>query len=165
MNKVYLNLGSNIEPEKNIPQAVKLLQEVAKVESVSSVWETKSVGYDGANFLNACVLIVTNLQPDELKNKILRPIEDKVGRIRNENRYAPRTIDIDIILFNETPHNLETWNHAFVIVPLAELIPNFTHPVEKKMLSEVAEQNQVWIMKRDNVLSASHSINEIKPEF
>jgi len=165
MNKVYLNLGSNIEPEKNIPQAVKLLQEVTKVESVSSVWETKSVGYDGANFLNVCVLITTHLQPDELKNKILRPIEDKVGRIRNENRYAPRTIDIDIILFNETPHNLETWNHAFVIVPLAELIPNFTHPVEKKMLNEVAEQNQVWIMKRDNVLSASHSINEIKPEF
>lgn len=149
---VYLNLGSNIEPEKNIPQAVKLLREVAKVESVSSVWETKSVGYDGANFLNVCVLITTHFQSDELKNQILRPVENQVGRVRNENRYAPRTIDIDIVLFDETPHNFDTWNHAFVIVPLAELIPNFTHPVEKKMLNEVAEQNQVWIMKREDVV-------------
>ncbi|MFN3491971.1 MAG: 2-amino-4-hydroxy-6-hydroxymethyldihydropteridine diphosphokinase [Anaerolineales bacterium] len=152
LQNVYLNLGSNIEPEKNIPQAVKLLREVAKVESVSSVWETKSVGYDGANFLNACVLVVTNLQPDELKEKILRPIEDKVGRVRTKNRYSPRTIDIDIVLFDKTPHNLETWNHAFVIVPLAELLPNFIHPVKKKTLGEVAEQNQVWIIKRDDVV-------------
>lgn len=152
MNKVYLNLGSNIEPEKNIPQSVKLLREVAKVESVSSIWETKSVGYDGANFLNVCVLLITNLQPDGLKEKILRPIENQVGRVRTENRYAPRTIDIDIILFNETPHNLETWNHAFVIVPLAELLPNFVHPLEAKSLVEVAKQNQVWIMKRDDVV-------------
>src|SRR5690606_28967091 len=124
--------------------AVKLLKEAGNVEAVSSVWETKSVGYDGANFLNICVLLLTKLQPDELKNQILRPIENKVGRVRTENRYAPRTIDIDIILFDETPHNLETWNHAFVIVPLAELIPNFVHPFEDKSLVEVAEQNQVW---------------------
>ncbi|HCR69923.1 MAG TPA: 2-amino-4-hydroxy-6-hydroxymethyldihydropteridine diphosphokinase [Anaerolineae bacterium] len=152
LHYVYLNLGSNIEPEKNIPRAIELLKEVTKVESVSSVWETKSVGYDGENFLNMCVLIFTNLQPDELKNQILRPVENQVGRVRNENRYAPRTIDIDIVLFDETPHNLETWNHAFVIIPLAELIPNFVHPLEGKSLVEVAEQNQVWIMKRDDVV-------------
>lgn len=152
MHKVYLNLGSNIEPEKNIPQAIKLLREIIDVKAVSSVWETKSVGYDGENFLNACVLVVTNLQPDELKNQILRPVENQVGRVRNENRYAPRTIDIDVVLFDETPHNLETWNHAFVIIPLAELVPNFVHPLEKKKLVEFAEQNQVWIMKREDVV-------------
>lgn len=151
MNKVYLNLGSNIEPEKNIPQAVNLLREVVDVQSVSLIWETKSVGYDGANFLNMCLLIYTLLHADELKEKILRPIENELRRVRTENKNYPRTIDIDIVLFNETPHNLETWNHAFVIVPLAELIPNFVHPFEKKMLSEVAEQNQVWIMKREDV--------------
>lgn len=151
LHSVYLNLGSNIEPEKHIPQAVKLLREAANVEAVSSVWETKSVGYDGANFLNICVLINTNLQPNELKEQILRPIENKIGRVRNENRYAPRPIDIDIILFDKTPHNLETWNHAFVIVPLAELIPNFIHPIEKKTLGEAAEQNRVWIAKRADV--------------
>jgi 2-amino-4-hydroxy-6-hydroxymethyldihydropteridine diphosphokinase len=151
-SKVYLNLGSNIEPEKNIPQAVKLLKEVAKVESVSSVWETKSAGYDGANFLNVCVLFLTKLNTDELKEKIIRPIESQLGRVRNENRYAPRTIDIDIILFDETPHNLETWNHAFVIIPLAELIPNFVHPFEDKSLVEVAEQIQVWVLRREDVV-------------
>src|SRR5690606_17221298 len=152
MNKVYLNLGSNIESETKIPQAVTLLKEVVKVESVSSVWETKSVGYDGANFLNVCILIFTPLQAEELKNQILRPIENQVGRVRSENRFAPRTIDIDIILFNETPHNLETWNHAFVTVPLAELNPDLVHPLEGKSLFEVIKQNQVWIMKREDVV-------------
>lgn len=152
MSKVYLNLGSNIEAEKHILQAVKLLRKMVKVESVSSVWETKSVGYDGANFLNVCVLITTDLQADALKHQILRAIEKRVGRVRSENKYAPRAIDIDIVLFDETPHNLETWKHAFVIVPLAELIPNFAHPLEAKSLAEAAKQNQVWIMKRDDVV-------------
>lgn len=151
MHNVYLNLGSNIEPEKNIPQAIQLLKEVVNVQAVSSVWETKSVGYDGENFLNVCVLIITNLQPNELKEKILRPIENELSRVRTENKNSPRTIDIDIILFDETPHNLETWHYAFVIIPLAELLPDFEHPFEKKLLGEVAKQNQEWITKREDV--------------
>ncbi|KXK15961.1 MAG: 2-amino-4-hydroxy-6- hydroxymethyldihydropteridine pyrophosphokinase [Chloroflexi bacterium OLB14] len=151
MNNVYLNLGSNIEPQKNIPQAIHVLKEVVTVQTVSSVWETKSVGYDGANFLNVCVLIITDLQADELKEKILRPIENKLSRVRTENKNSPRTIDIDIVLFNQTPHNLETWHHAFVCMPLAELIPDFVHPFEKKKLDEVVKQNQEWIVKREDV--------------
>ncbi|NJN80357.1 MAG: 2-amino-4-hydroxy-6-hydroxymethyldihydropteridine diphosphokinase [Anaerolineales bacterium] len=151
LHRAYLNLGSNIEPEKNLPQAVKLLKDFGNIEAISSVWETKSVGYDSANFLNACVLLLTSFEPGELKEKIIRPIERQLGRIRNGNKNAPRTIDIDVVLFDQTPHNLETWNHAFVIIPLTELIPNFEHPVEKKMLGQVAEQNQVWIIKRTDV--------------
>ncbi len=151
MNNVYLNLGSNIEPQKNIPQAIHVLKEVVTVQTVSSVWETKSVGYDGANFLNVCVLIITDMQADELKEKILRPIENKLSRVRTENKNSPRTIDIDIVLFNQTPHNLETWHHAFVFMPLAELIPDFEHPFEKKKLDEVVRQNQEWIVKREDV--------------
>src|SRR5688572_16536862 len=153
MHHAYLNLGSNIEPEKNIPQAVKLLRDVGEVKAVSSVWESKSVGYDGPNFLNACVLFLTNLQPDELKEKIIRPIESQLGRVRDEdNKYAPRTMDIDLVLFDKTPHNTQTWNQAFVIVPLAELIPNFEHPIEKKTLSQITQQIQVWIVKREDVV-------------
>ena len=155
MHRAYLNLGSNIQPEKNLPQAVKLLREVGEVKAASSVWESKSVGYDGPNFLNACVLFLTDLQPNELKEKIIRPIESQLGRVRDENnKYAPRTMDIDLVLFDETPHNTQTWNQAFVIVPLAELIPNFEHPVEKKTLIKLSEQiqGQVWIQKRAEVL-------------
>jgi 2-amino-4-hydroxy-6-hydroxymethyldihydropteridine diphosphokinase len=153
MHHAYLNLGSNIEPEKNIPQAVKLLKEVGEVKAVSSVWESKSVGYDGPNFLNTCVLFLTDLQPDDLKEKIIRPIESQLGRVRDDNnKYAPRTMDIDLVLFDESPHNTQTWNQAFVIVPLAELIPNFEHPVEKKTLGQIAQQIQVWIVKREDVV-------------
>jgi 2-amino-4-hydroxy-6-hydroxymethyldihydropteridine diphosphokinase len=153
LHYAYLNLGSNIEPEKNIPQAVKLLKEVGEVKAVSSVWESKSVGYDGPNFLNACVLFLTDLQPDDLKEKIIRPIESQLGRVRDENnKYAPRTMDIDLVLFDETPHNTQTWNHAFVIMPLAELIPNFVHSFENQSLAEVAKQIQVWVLKREDVV-------------
>jgi 7,8-dihydro-6-hydroxymethylpterin-pyrophosphokinase len=63
-------------------------------------------------------------------------------------------MDIDLVLFDETLHNTQTWNQAFVIVPLAELIPNFEHPVEKKTLIKLSEQiqGQVWIQKRADVL-------------
>lgn len=152
MNKIYLNLGSNIEPEKNIPQAVKLLKEVGSVKAISSVWETKSVGYDGANFLNLCILFLTDLNPNELKERIIRPIESQLGRVRDENKNYPRTIDIDLVLFDEMPHNIEMWKHAFVIMPLAELIPNLVHPFEDKSLVEVAEQIQVWVLKREDVV-------------
>lgn len=153
MNKVYLNLGSNIEPEKNILQAIKLLKENGKVESISSVWESESVGYAGANFLNLCILFLTDLQPDELKEKVIRPIENELGRVRDDDKNAPRSIDIDIVLFNETSYHINTWKYAFVIVPLAELIPDFEHPFEKKSLIKVSNeiQNQVWIEKREDV--------------
>ncbi|MBI5822614.1 MAG: 2-amino-4-hydroxy-6-hydroxymethyldihydropteridine diphosphokinase [Chloroflexi bacterium] len=155
LHQAYLSLGSNIDAEKNLPKAIELLGEVGKVAAVSSVWESESVGFDGPNFLNACVLFLTPLQPVELKEEIIRPIEAKLGRIRGSEKNAPRTIDIDIVLFDETPLNTEFWEYAFVIIPLAELIPDFVHPVGGEKLSRFAGQASVWIEKRaDVVISA-----------
>lgn len=151
LHHVYLNLGSNIEPEKNIPQAIQLLKQVTDVIAISSVWETESVGYDAANFLNVCVLIHSGLSASELKEKFFRPIELQLGRVRNGIKNAPRTIDIDIVLYDQTPDNLSTWNYGFVFVPLAELLPEFIHPAFNQKLSVLMEQNQVWILKRDDV--------------
>ena len=153
LHRVYLDLGSNLEPEKNIPLAIKLLCDVGEIAAVSSVWETESVGYTGPNFLNVCVLLLTPLDAEQVKHKINRPIEAQMGRVRGENKNAPRPIDIDIVLFDETPHNVQTWNQAFVIVPLAELMPEFkTHSGEK--LSDFAKQlqGQVWMRKREDIL-------------
>ena len=153
LHRVYLDLGSNLEPEKNIPLAIKLLCDAGEIAAVSSVWETESVGYDGPNFLNVCVLLLTPLDAEQVKHKINRPIEAQMGRVRGENKNAPRPIDIDIVLFDETPHNTQTWNQAFVIVPLAELLPEFkTHSGVK--LSDFAEQlqGQVWMRKREDIL-------------
>ncbi len=156
LHRAYLSLGSNIDAENNLPKAIELLREVGEVVAVSSVWETESVGFDGPNFLNACVLFLTHLQPVALKEKFIRPIEAKLGRARSAEKNAPRTIDIDIVLFDEHPLNTEFWIYAFVIVPLAELIPDFEHPVSGEKTSRFAEQVSVWIKKRtDVVISAT----------
>ena len=153
LHRAYLSLGSNIEAEKNLPQAVQLLREVGQVVSVSRVWESESIGFDGPNFLNGCVLFLTPLQPIELKEKIIRPIEAKLGRIRGTEKNAPRTIDIDIEMYAEQPLNTEFWDYPFVAIPLAELIPDFQHPLRRENLSYVAAQlrSQVWIIPRVDV--------------
>jgi 2-amino-4-hydroxy-6-hydroxymethyldihydropteridine diphosphokinase len=154
LHRAYLSLGSNINAEVHLPKAMLLLREAGQIEAVSSVWESESVGFDGPNFLNACVLFLTHLQPVELKEQIIRPIEAKLERIRSAEKNAPRTIDIDIVLFDETPRNIDFWEYAFVIVPLAELIPDFEHPIRCEKLIRVAEQlqSQIWIVPREDVV-------------
>jgi 2-amino-4-hydroxy-6-hydroxymethyldihydropteridine diphosphokinase len=150
LHRAYLSLGSNIEPEIHLPQAIQMLKEYGSVESISSAWESHAVGSEGPNFLNACVLFLSDLPPYDLKEQIIRPIEARLGRVRYADKNAPRTIDLDIVLFDEMPLNVEFWAYAFVIVPLAELIPDFLHPVNGEKLSRVARQlqSQVWIVPR-----------------
>lgn len=154
MHQACLSLGSNIAAEKNLPKAVQLLREIGKVTTVSTVWESESVGYTGPNFLNACVLFATHLQPIQLKEQVIRPIEAKLERIRSADKNAPRTIDIDIVLYDAQPLNMDFWDFAFVVVPLAQLIPGFEHPIRHEKLFVVASrlQIQVWIVPRTDVL-------------
>ena len=151
----YLNLGSNIQPETNLLKAVDLLYEHGEVLKVSSAWESKSVGAIGPNYLNACVLFRTDFMQVELKEKIIRPIEASLGRKRSENKYAPRPIDIDIILFDERPYNDKFWKYAFVVVPLAEIYPEYQNPLTGESIIETATRprQEVWIETRPVVLS------------
>lgn len=153
LHRLYLSLGSNINAEIHLPQAVTKLRKVGKVEAVSSVWETESVGFDGPNFLNACILFQTSLHHTEFKTQVIRPIENSLGRIRSAEKNAPRTIDIDMLLYDDEPLNIPFWEYAFVIVPLAELTPNFLHPAKRMSLLEVSKQaqGQVWMRKREDV--------------
>lgn len=154
LHRAYLSLGSNIGAEVNLPKAIQMLREVGRVEAASSVWETESVGFDGPNFLNACALFLTPLGPVEFKETVIRPIEVKLGRVRSAEKSAPRPIDIDIELYDETPLNADFWEYAFVIVPLAELLPDFIHPARGETLAQVAGQvkRQVWMRKREDVV-------------
>ena len=153
LHHAYLSLGSNIEPENCLPKAIQLLGEYGQVQEISSVWESRAVGSDGPNFLNACVLFLTALGAYDLKERAIRGIEARLGRVRYADENAPRTIDIDIVLFDDIPLNVEYWDYAFVAAPLAELIPEFIHPVRKEKLSRVAEQlkAETWIVKRTDV--------------
>jgi len=153
LHRAYLSIGSNIEPEANLPKAIRLLREYGEVLEISGAWESHSVGADGPNFLNACVLFLSSLPPYELKEGIIRPIEAALGRVRYADKNAPRTIDLDIVLFDGKPLNVDFWDYAFVVVPLAELIPDFDHPTRREKLVRVAEQlrNRIWIVPRTDV--------------
>ena len=151
----YLNLGSNIQPETNLLKALKLLREYGEVLKVSSVWESKPVGATGPNYLNACVLFRSIFTPAELKEKVIRPIEAFLGRQRNENKSAPRPIDIDIVLFDDQPYNDNSWKYAFVIIPLAEIYPKYQNPLTHESISETAARlsQEVWLKIRQGALN------------
>lgn len=153
LHQAYLSLGSNIWPESYLPKAIQLLGEHGQVVEISSVWESHAVGSDGPNFLNACLLFLTNLSAYDLNEQMIREIEAELGRMRTADKNSPRTIDIDILLFDNKPLNVEFWDYAFVAVPLAELIPGFMHPSSGESLTRVAEQvkARTWIVKREDV--------------
>ncbi|HKY54119.1 MAG TPA: 2-amino-4-hydroxy-6-hydroxymethyldihydropteridine diphosphokinase [Anaerolineales bacterium] len=155
LHKSYLNLGSNIEPEMNLAKSVQLLLEYGEIHKISNVWESRSVGGPGPNFLNVCLLFLSNHTQIELKDQIISSIEAKLGRKRTEDKYIPRTIDIDIILFDDQPYSDKFWEDAFVVVPLAEIYPNYRNPRTGEPITEIAARlrQQVWMEARPNVLS------------
>jgi 2-amino-4-hydroxy-6-hydroxymethyldihydropteridine diphosphokinase len=159
-HKFYLNIGSNIHPEINLPSTIELLRKTGKVEAVSNAWESFAIGSNGPNFLNVSAIYLSPLNSNDLKQKIIRPIEKTLGRIRSKDKYAPRTIDIDIIMIDDKPLNLYLWNNPFVVIPLAELVPELDHPIEYKKLSLVAERmsSQTWIKRRPEVIRSMNSM-------
>jgi 2-amino-4-hydroxy-6-hydroxymethyldihydropteridine diphosphokinase len=155
LHQAYLSLGSNIEPELNLVRGIGLLQTRGRVEKVSKAWESESVGAEGPNYLNACVLFVTPLNQAALKEQVLLPIEAQLGRRRTENRFAPRPIDIDIVIFDERSCDDKYWEQAFVVIPLAEIHPYFRNPVQNETLAETATRlrSGIWMEARRDVLS------------
>jgi len=155
MHQVYLSLGSNIQPEVNLPRAIELLCEYGEILQVSSAWESAAVGSDGPNFLNACALLVTPTTEIELKEKVIHPIETKLERKRSADKNAPRSIDIDAILFDDRPLNDKFWKQAFVVVPLAEIHPEFQNPLTRENIMETAARlrQTVWMEARPGVIA------------
>jgi 2-amino-4-hydroxy-6-hydroxymethyldihydropteridine diphosphokinase len=151
----YLSLGSNLQPEVNLIDAIHLLRDYARIEKVSSAWESKSVGAVGPNYLNACVLLATSFEQAELKRDVLLPIEIELGRKRSENKFAPRTIDIDIVLFDNRSCDDKYWEQAFVVIPLAEIYPDYENPLTHESIIETAMRlrKEIWIEARRGVLS------------
>jgi 2-amino-4-hydroxy-6-hydroxymethyldihydropteridine diphosphokinase len=151
----YLSLGSNIQPETHLVSAIERLQNYGRVEKISSAWESESVGAPGPNYLNACLLLATRLSLRELKQQALLPIERSLGRQRTADKFAPRTIDIDIVIFDGKPSDNRYWEQAFVVVPLAEIYPDFPNPLTQESLIKTAAhlRQRIWMERRPEVLS------------
>lgn len=154
LNQVVIALGSNIEKERNLPLAIELLREMCMVTAVSPIYETEPVGLlNQPHFWNAAVLIETDLTASQIKQQIIGTIETKLKRVRQANKNAPRTIDADIVLFNDEMFEYDGGDgrsrsipdpdlgkFVHVAVPVGDLLPDFPHPKTGEPLGELAKR-------------------------
>ena len=146
MNKAYLLTGGNLGNRlNNLNEAYKLIEQYCgKIVRRSSIYETAAWGFENQpDFYNQALKIITNLSPEQLMQTLLM-IEEKMGRKR-EVKMGPRIIDIDILLFNNDvihqphltiPHE-RLHERRFALMPLAEIAPDFIHPVFNKTVQQL----------------------------
>ncbi|ORU92286.1 MAG: 2-amino-4-hydroxy-6-hydroxymethyldihydropteridine pyrophosphokinase [Cycloclasticus sp. symbiont of Bathymodiolus heckerae] len=139
MATVYLSIGSNIERETHIRTGINALKKQFGNVDLSSVYEAAAVGFDGEPFLNLIAAFSTQKSPAEV-DTILDAIEKENGRTSEQKKFNPRTLDLDLILYDdyisgdpnlEIPRD-EITRYAFVLEPLAELAGDLKHPVTQQ---------------------------------
>ena len=145
----YLSLGSNLGNKfENLQDAINLIAEkMGVIVKISHIYKTASWGFESEEFYNICIQVSTSLNPENILIAI-QETELSLGRNRtSEKGYQARTIDIDVLLFDNeiifskeliVPHK-EMLKRKFVLVPLAEIAPNFIHPIEKQRISVCLE--------------------------
>jgi 2-amino-4-hydroxy-6-hydroxymethyldihydropteridine diphosphokinase len=142
----FIAVGSNIEPEKNIALALDKLKSHVQVQATSTFHRTKPLGKENQPmFYNGVWRIQTQITPRELKFNLLRRIEDELGRVRTTDRYAPRPIDLDLIIYGnaviDAPDlrvpDVDITVRSFIAVPLLELAPDLIIPGSQERLSDL----------------------------
>ncbi len=156
MAKVFVSVGSNLERERHIPQAIKELEEVFGPLTVSSVYESEAEGFEGPPFHNLVVAFDTDMTVEQVY-EILKQIEHRHGRGPGSRKFASRTLDLDLILYGDLvledpksgrqllPRD-DILRYAFVLEPLAEIAPRLRHPLLKKTYQELwqaFDRNQI----------------------
>lgn len=148
-HRAMILLGSNIQRERNIPQAVQLLasRPALRLLTSSGIYESAAVGGSGPQplFSNSAALIETQLDPAALRHS-LREIEAALGRVRSADKYAPRPIDMDIVLYGDFVGEVEgnslpdpeLLRFAHIAVPCAEIAPHWVHPLTGQTLYEIS---------------------------
>jgi len=139
-NQACLLLGSNIAPERNLPRAIELLSLHTEITEASMVWETPPVGLNGSDFLNAAVLIQTDMDVSQFKKTVIQPVEAYLGRVRTSDKYASRTIDIDIVAWDCQVMDPDVWQYAYAAVPVAEVLPCETTSKSGESLAQTAKR-------------------------
>ena len=144
MPQVYLSLGSNIEPLRHLRAAIATLRARYGKLQISSVYESPAVGFSGDNFYNLVLGLQTEESPQVL-NRTLHFIEQQEGRARSAEKFSARTLDIDLILYDDlcldaegvrVPRQ-EILRYAFVLCPLAEIAPQLRHPQTGQTFAEI----------------------------
>ena len=144
LHVVYLGLGSNVDAEHNIASGIASLREALEDVRLSPAYRTRAVGFCGDDFVNLVARCSTSMQPMELK-AWLNALENRHGRARDVPKFSDRTLDIDVLLYDdlwarlpglEMPRpEIETFAH--VLRPLADIAPEFIHPSAGVSLAEM----------------------------
>ena len=139
MARIFIGVGSNREQEKHISTGIRELREVFHDLRISTIYENEAVGFSGANFYNFVIGCETGLEVDQVVS-LLHRIEDEHGRDRSQPRFSSRTLDLDLLLYDDLV--LDTGSlqlprpdidkYAYVLCPLAEIAPDLRHPVSGK---------------------------------
>lgn len=135
MATIYISLGSNIDRELNTRAGIEALKQAFGNLILSSVYESEAVGFDGDAFYNMVIACEVDSAVHET-NQILRDIEDANGRDRSGPKFSSRTLDLDLLLYDDMildEHGLklprgEILKNAFVLWPMAEIAPTLKHP-------------------------------------
>ncbi len=148
MIRAFIGVGSNIEPSTNTEKAIRMLAHETQITGISMVYLTAAEGRPGQPpYYNCVVEIETDLPPTILKKQILRGIEAKLGRVRTEDEFAARTIDLDLILYGELVMNSDDLTlpdpnilrRPFLAIPLRELIAGSILPGFGLRIDDIAE--------------------------
>jgi len=142
--KIYISLGSNIDREANTRAGVRALQQHYGELELSSVYESEAVGFDGDAFYNMVIACETDEDVHEVIRQ-LRAIEDANGRDRNGPKFSSRTLDLDLLLYDDLVLDMnglklpreEILHNAFVLWPLAEIAPGLIHPVVQRSYNDL----------------------------
>ena len=125
-NTVIIGIGSNINPKANIGKATKLLSQLCRFVAASKFIKTKPIGFKSQNdFLKGAILIATPLNHARLKSA-LKQIETRLGRNRQERHYGPRTIDLDILVWNGKVVGKDFYTRNFTRQSVLELMPGLS---------------------------------------
>lgn len=144
MPRVFISIGSNIDPDVNIPECVRILRERFGELMLSPVYESEPVGFEGENFYNMVVGLDTDLGLEDLVDS-LHAVEGVFDRSRDTGSYSPRTMDLDLLLYGDlvqegdrvsVPRD-EILKYAFVLRPLADIVGSCTHPVNGRRYSDL----------------------------
>ncbi|MFY8350338.1 2-amino-4-hydroxy-6-hydroxymethyldihydropteridine diphosphokinase [Pseudoalteromonas sp. SSM20] len=146
MAQIFISIGSNINKERYIKAALAILPTHFENVTYSSIFESESVGFEGNNFYNLVAAATTDLTLEEVC-ALLKQIEREHGRTPADKKFSPRTLDLDLLFFDDvicdTPAQLprdEITKNAFVLWPLAEVAGEFSHPVENKSVAQLWQE-------------------------
>ncbi len=154
--RAFVGVGSNIEPERNIADALVRLSKHVDITGISSFYKTAPLLRENQNdYLNGVWQISTSIPPEELKFGVLRTIEKELHRSRETDKYAPRTIDLDLLIYGDIviqEDNLiipdpDIYKRSFIAFPLSELKPDMIMSDTNKPLVDILS-----VLSKDNMI-------------